>query len=163
MENKNPNSIKRSEALVKFSKEHHSALLLCWKIKQGIKKNIEPKRMANYVLFFFNNNLKNHFAEEEKILFSKLNNDDILKQQALTEHNNIYGMIENFKTENYSKEDLTTFADYLDNHIRFEERILFNYIQQKLSENELQVVLNSQTPAFTDDVDIKWNDYFWEN
>jgi len=39
------NPIKRNEALKPLSRDHHHGLLLCWKIRQGIKLNIEPERI----------------------------------------------------------------------------------------------------------------------
>ena len=162
MESKNPNPIKRNEALVKFSKEHHYGLLLCWKIREGLKNNIDPKRIADYTLFFFDNDLKNHFTEEEKMMFSKLSDDDILKQQAINEHNNVYNLIEKIRIKNYGTETLRTFANDLDNHIRFEERVLFNHIQQKLSEDELLYVQNNHIHIAVD-IDDRWDDRFWES
>ena len=50
---KNQAPIKRHQAIVSFSKDHHFGLLLVWKIRQGLKKSIDPVRISNYVLFFF--------------------------------------------------------------------------------------------------------------
>lgn len=153
--------IKRNTALVKFSQEHHFGLLLCWKIREGIKHNLNAKRIADYVLFFFDNDLQYHFAEEENKLFSKLNDDDVLKQRALKEHNEVYGMIKKFGSENVTHELLNEFAELLDNHIRFEERTLFNHIQEKLSSEELTELLKKKQSK-NEDVDKRWTDCFWE-
>jgi Hemerythrin HHE cation binding domain. len=153
--------IKRNEALVKFSKEHHYGLLLGWEIKQGLQNNIQVKRIANYILFFFDNDLESHFAEEERILFSKLSDDDFLKQQAINEHRSIYRLIKNIRSGKYTTETLVSFADELESHIRFEERVLFNHIQEQLSEDELlEVLLNHKHK--TVDIDGDWEDRFWE-
>ena len=42
--------IKRSEFLKPISREHHHGLLLCWKIRAGLKKGIEPERIKLYQL-----------------------------------------------------------------------------------------------------------------
>lgn len=147
--------------MVKFSQEHHFGLLLCWKIREGIKRNIEAKRIASYVLFFFDNDLQHHFAEEEENLFSKLNDDDVLKQQVLNEHRLIYEMIKKFRSTDATHEQLNAFASLLDNHIRFEERTLFNHIQQKLSDDELKELLKQERNK-NDDLDKRWADCFWE-
>jgi len=153
--------LKRHISLVSYSQEHHFVLLLCWKIREGIKQNIEVKRIANYTLFFFDNDLQLHFAEEEKCLFGKLNDDDVFKQRAVKEHNEINAMIKNFRSGNTTHEQLNTFANLLDNHIRFEERILFNHIQQILSEDELKVMPKHERNN-NEDIDKKWTDCFWE-
>ena len=47
--------IKRSQALIQFSREHHFGLLLVWKMRQGLKENIEPIRISDYTIFIFEN------------------------------------------------------------------------------------------------------------
>ena len=65
METKKP--IKRDPAIVTFSKDHHFALLLVWKIRQGLKNEIETSRIINYATHFFDNDLIFHFEEEERV------------------------------------------------------------------------------------------------
>ena len=84
MEPKKP--IKRNPAIVTFSKDHHFALLLVWKISQGLKKEIEPSRIINYVAHFFDTDLIFHFEEEETLLFSKLPSDNLLRLQSEEGH-----------------------------------------------------------------------------
>ena len=49
--------IKRSEELVSLSRDHHDGLLLSWKIRTGINKGIELKRIADYVLHSYRTEL----------------------------------------------------------------------------------------------------------
>ncbi|MEO8710762.1 MAG: hemerythrin domain-containing protein [Parafilimonas sp.] len=154
--------INRSEALIKFSREHHFGLLLVWKIRQGLKKNIEPVRISDYVVFFFNNELTAHFKEEEKDLFVKLPPDDSLRKQAFAEHEKVYKMVDDIHKNKLNADLLNQFADALENHIRFEERILFNHLQQLLSEAEL-IKLAEEHSKREGDVDDKWDDHFWVN
>ncbi len=152
--------IKRHKAIVQFSREHHFGLLLIWKIRQGLKANIDPKRISDYVLFFFDEDLKTHFAEEERSLFSKLDDDDGLKFQAMKEHTEILHYIAEIRSDNKNPELLTVFADALDRHIRFEERVLFNHLQSKLSDAAL-AALALEHPERVEDTDSRWNDHFW--
>ena len=69
---KNHTPLKRHQAIVSFSKDHHFGLLLVWKIRQGLVKDIDAERISNYVLFFFKEDLVKHFREEEQFLFCKL-------------------------------------------------------------------------------------------
>lgn len=151
---------KRHNALVMFSREHHHALLLVWKIREGIKNNVEPERVCNYVLHFFESDLRSHFYEEENTLFLKLNSADILKQQAVAEHELIYNLIDKLKkgTKYYSL--LNEFADTLEKHIRFEERTLFNHIQELLSDSELNKIIQNHSNKKINS-DSNWTDYFW--
>ena len=152
--------LKRHEALVKFSQEHHNGLLLCWKIRQGIKHKIQPDRISAYTLFFFEEDLKKHFKEEEETLFPRLDPSDPLRLQAIGEHQQIYSLIERIRNEMAGHDELNEFADALDKHIRFEERILFNHIQTRLQDAELTELANSHEHSACD-IDARWNDPFW--
>lgn len=154
--------IKRSPALIQFSREHHFGLLLGWKIRDGIKKNIPTERINAYTIFFFENELAKHFKEEEKDLFVKLPVDDNLRKRAFDEHAHIYQLIDELKENKQDKNLLLNFADVLDNHIRFEERILFNHIQQLLSAETLKLLEENHSKRKSD-ADDKWDDHFWEN
>lgn len=152
--------VKRHNALVKFSKEHHFGLLLCWKIRQGVMDNVSEKRIVDYVLHFFDTDLKHHFEEEEKSLFAKLSPGNDLRKQAVREHQLVYTMISNMRDGASSNEELLTFADTLEKHIRFEERVLFTHLQQKLSAVDLQALMNTHS-ANTVVADDNWTDKFW--
>lgn len=152
--------IKRHPALVQLSRDHHFGLLLVWKIRQGIKKDIAKERISNYILFFFNEDLKDHFKEEETNIFSKLPEDNPLYIQAISEHTEIYKLVEKIKQNPENETLLTFFADTLEKHIRFEERSLFNYLQEILSEEELVDLIKEDTHQ-KENIDLKWNDQFW--
>ncbi|MDZ4668379.1 MAG: hemerythrin domain-containing protein [bacterium] len=152
--------IKRSKALVQFSREHHFGLLLVWKIRQGLKNNIALERISNYTLFSYDNELAAHFKEEEKDLFVKLPAQDELRKQAFAEHEQIYKLVASIREEKTSSNLLSTFADSLDKHIRFEERILFNHLQKNLSIEEIKK-LEENHSARDEKVDDQWEDQFW--
>lgn len=154
--------IKRSQALIQFSREHHFGLLLVWKIRQGLKKNIEPERINSYTLFCFEKELLAHFQEEEKDLFTKLPANDYLCKQALEEHEHIYELVANLRKNPLDIKLLTAFADVLDSHIRFEERTLFNHLQSHLTEEELKELEEGHSKR-EGDIDEKWDDQFWVN
>ncbi|MEO7264463.1 MAG: hemerythrin domain-containing protein [Ferruginibacter sp.] len=154
--------IKRSQALIQFSREHHFGLLLVWKIRQGLKNNTESSRISSYAIFFFENELTAHFKEEEKDLFVKLPADDLLRLQAFAEHEKIYSLIDGIQKDKENINLLKEFADTLDSHIRFEERTLFNHLQQHLSEEALKKLEEGHSKR-EGDVDDKWDDHFWIN
>lgn len=151
---------KRYDALIKFSREHHYGLLLVWKIRRGIKNNIEAERIADYTLFFFEKDLKTHFKEEETILFTKLDSKNSMLKRALQEHRKIYTLINAIRADKNNFNLLNEFADTLEKHIRFEERELFNYLQNNLSETEL-IELAEKHRGKACDVSENWNDKFW--
>jgi hemerythrin-like domain-containing protein len=151
--------IKRHQALVSFSKEHHFGLLLVWKIRQGLDNAVSAERISKYVLFFFNEDLKTHFKEEEELLFSKLPATDALRVRAEEEHKEIYHLTALIKQTVSDEKLLRQFADTLDKHIRFEERVLFNHLQTHIPGGELEEI--SKRFSNSVDPDSKWEDIFW--
>ncbi|MDI3321257.1 hemerythrin domain-containing protein [Pinibacter soli] len=151
--------IKRSEHLVRLSREHHSGLLFCWKIRQGLKKNVDTERIRKYVGYFWQNDLEEHFREEENILFALKSDDDKVKK-ALHEHVQIKALIDSI-TESNSPEasQLTSLADAIDNHIRFEERELFPYLETSFTPEQL-LKMGEQLNAGPSSVD-NYEDVFW--
>lgn len=127
-------SEKRNIALQSLSREHHHALLLCWKIKMGFSKGVSIERIKAYSTWFYKNHILNHFEMEEKFIFPILGNQNELVLQALKEHKILLALFEdNITVENSLRQiqiDLTK-------HIRFEEQILFNEIQEKASQDQL--------------------------
>lgn len=137
---KNIIPLKRHQAIVSFSKDHHFGLLLVWKIRQGLQKDISTERVSNYVLFFFKEDLAKHFKEEEQLLFSKLPADDKLRNKAEKEHQAICNLVAAIDQKKDDSTLLSQLADELEQHIRFEERELFNHLQNNISEKELELV-----------------------
>ncbi|MFN3760414.1 MAG: hemerythrin domain-containing protein [Algoriphagus aquaeductus] len=135
MEKKAP--LKRHPALHHLSHDHHHGLLLCWKIRQGFKLDVEHDRMKTYCEWFWENHLQAHFEEEEKLIFPILPEDDPMIRQALSEHKRLRKLF--FTWENPAK-TLGQIEEDLEKHIRFEERVLFSVIQEKASATQLEVI-----------------------
>jgi iron-sulfur cluster repair protein YtfE (RIC family) len=152
--------IKRHPAMVSFSKDHHFGLLLVWKIRQGLKKSIEAGRIGKYVLFFFSEDLLKHFWDEEKLLFSRLRADDLLRIQAEEDHAVIYQLIKDIRNQTEDTGLLTQLADRLEKHIRFEERELFNHLQSVIGADELALI-EKRIGNDSKEIDEKWDDIFW--
>ncbi len=152
--------IKRQKELQPLSREHHHGLLLCWKIRTGLRKHVEVQRIRDYCTSFFNNQLLPHFEIEEKYLFPLLGKDNELARQGIEQHRELVRLI---KIENAAPGDFHRIADLLDEHIRFEERILFNKIQETASAEDLAIVAAihpEQAPMCAAIED--WEDKFWE-
>lgn len=153
--------IKRQKGLLRFSQDHHYGLLLVWKIRTGIRKKIAPERIANFCQFFFDHDLQKHFEEEELHLFSKLEADNPMRQRALKDHEHIGGLFGKLRAGEHHVALLNELADTLEQHIRYEERTLFNELQLKLSEDELAELAKIHNSK-AQDVSEQWDDKFWE-
>jgi hemerythrin-like domain-containing protein len=154
--------IKRSKELVSLSREHHDGLLLCWKINSGLKKDIQPVRISSYIVHFFDNDLDKHFTEEELYLFPVLDNTSPFRIEAETQHKKLREMVRNSRSNTQiSADSLKAFAELLNEHIRFEERTLFNLIEKEAGQELLKSIeekLNPHNKCNTD-----WHDQFWLN
>lgn len=155
--------ITRSEELVPLSRDHHFGLLLCWKIKTGLNKNIDISRVIDYVLFFYRNHLEQHFAEEEQYIFPLLEESDTMIQQAILEHDVIRSLIAKLNDGERSVDLLKKLEKKLNDHIRFEERQLFPRIEQFASENELSDAGNIIAEIHRSNEEPVWDDEFWLN
>lgn len=154
--------IKRSAALLPLSREHHFDLLLAWKIRKGLDKNVDSKRITAYITYLDENLMDTHFSDEEKLIFDLLPADDKMCRRARNEHEQIKKMIAEMKDEKNKKgaELFSQFADLVEGHVRYEERDLFPYLEGKLSISkleELENVLSKKHDVFVD----KWTDEFW--
>ena len=152
--------IKRSPHIAELSRDHHHTLLLGWKIRQGIKLNADTSRISAYAVHFYKNHIEQHFDEEETLLFQGLPEGDELKERALSEHHSLRSLFTSLSTKS-DYEKLTLIADLLDQHIRFEERVLFPHIERTLPLEELEKV-GQQLAAATHAEDV-WKDEFWKN
>jgi len=148
--------IKRSEFLKPLSREHHHGLLFCWKIRAGIKKDVEVSRIKKYADWFYQNYLIPHFEVEEKYVFPILGNENELIKKAVSEHRKIERLFES--TTEFQK-NISLIGEELVDHIRFEERILFGEIQKNATaEQLLSIEFNHSDEKFVDNL----TDPFWE-
>ena len=150
-----PEPIKRHTALQPLSREHHHGLLLSWKIREGLKRNIEPARIKKYTEWFWENHLRQHFEFEELYIFPILGDKDKMVKRAKKEHGRLRRL---FTSKKRVEINLSLIEEELVAHIRFEERILFNEIQKNATEEQLALLENSHQQASVTEV---WEDEFW--
>ncbi len=143
-----------------LSREHHDGLLLCWKIRFGIKNELDVARIGGYVLYSWETHLEAHFLDEEKYLFPLLPGDNPKLVRAIREHGNISSQVDNIRSQPTYKA-LSTFADELEAHIRFEERDLFNIIEQLADKTHLEKA-GVEIAGRIHKTEQIWNDNFWE-
>ncbi len=147
--------IKRNESLQAVSRDHHHGLLLSWKIRTGLKKEIELERIKKYAKWFYTTHLLPHFDLEEKYVFIILGNEHELVKKALSDHQRL---IQLFESDIVSVENLIAIEKELESHIRFEERVLFNEIQMIATEPQLEKIKSIHPDEkFSDNI----SDTFW--
>lgn len=152
--------IKRNENILPLSRDHHFGLLFCWKIREGLKKNVESERISGYVNWFWETNLHKHFEEEENILFNKLQDEKC--EKALQQHKEIERQINNItKNKKADPGAYAALADLIDEHIRFEERELFPFLEKTLPPKILSEIGSQLNTLHTDNGEEIYPNEFW--
>lgn len=146
-----------------LSRQHHAGLLFCWKLRQGIRLGVETGRMSRYVDYFWKSELQSHFKKEEELLF--IDSSDPFVSQAMDEHALLKTQIELivYSGSGTIIQQLDNVAATLDEHIRFEERILFPHLEGMFPKEKLENIERSLT---ADNDKIYREDYadkFWKD
>ncbi|MFD1630222.1 hemerythrin domain-containing protein [Pseudopedobacter beijingensis] len=151
--------IKRSNFLIQLSRDHHLSLLFCWKIKEGLKRDISPI-LKDYVHFFWKGHMLDHFKQEEILLYN--NCLDQLCKDAVNQHDIITEIIRQIHQDENPKSSLfQSLIDQVNLHIRFEERQVFPHLEKSLSTAELRLIekiLDKEKDDFTDNYPVE----FWK-
>jgi hemerythrin-like domain-containing protein len=147
--------IERHKAIQPLSREHHQGLLLSWKIRTGLSKGVSTDRIKTYADWFYKTYFIPHFEEEEKHLFPILGNNNILIKKAIAQHRRLDRL---FSNTSELKKYLNLIEEELEQHIRFEERVLFNEIQKVATEQQLQFILehHNESKFFESSADRFW-------
>lgn len=151
--------IKRSIQLQPLSREHHDGLLFVWKIREGLKNHTSIEKLKDFTSWFWRNHIRPHFFQEEKILIPAIPEGHLLAHQLKQEHNFIRELIITIDKDT-DLHDFTRLANLLETHIRFEERELFQYLEQHLSKEQLEDIFAKleQHPVSCNE---EWKDEFW--
>ena len=150
--------IKRSKQLAPLSREHHETLLFAWKIRQGKKYGTSSEIIVSYCNWFWETHLQDHFKKEEQVFSSIISIDHPIMIKMLDDHEAIKIKLKQV-SEFPSNEGFDRLAEIIIYHVQFEERDLFNYIEQIASPEQL----NSIAISLIDEKSKypPWNHWFW--
>lgn len=144
--------MKRLKQLYYLSWDHRTVLLECFNILKYIKtySDEETSTKKNSIINLYENDLLLHFRTEEEVLLPRL----ILKKEAnldlirktFDDHLLIHSLIVLLRKEQSdiqkTKSILKELSRTLNDHIRFEERELFQHLQSVLDEVEFNDIEN---------------------
>ncbi|MDE3143355.1 MAG: hypothetical protein KGL19_04325, partial [Bacteroidota bacterium] len=82
-------------------------------------------------------------------------------KQAEADHYIIYKLIDEIGKNRSDISLLDQLADTLEKHIRFEERELFNHLQNTIHAEDLEIIA-TRLANNSNEIDEKWEDVFWE-
>jgi len=152
--------VHRDGTMASLGKDHHYDLMFCWRIKQGIKKRVDTRRLFQYVQYFWFHHLREHLSEEENLLFGRVQ-DDFCKR-GYQEHNQIRRQIRKiFYHESQQPIAYLKLVDLLTAHIHFEEDVLFPHLENILPARFLAEVSHPIAALHEQSVQDDYADVFW--
>jgi len=141
-------TVKRHPALVPLSEEHHQELAHARRLLRAAGAGPEERlAVASAYLDAFFTETVEHFRREEEILFPlyvRHAGSTPVLERILREHMELHGLVRALRAEaaagDIPPEALRTLGDLLHDHVRLEERELFEEIERIVPAAELKGV-----------------------
>lgn len=131
----------RDKSLIPLSHQHQRALALCVRIDRAQPiPTADLEAWQAEIAQHFAQEIKTHFAAEESVLFPaarQFHELIPLVKELVTDHASLRESFSQAETRRMSADGLRDFAEQLANHIRKEERQLFERLQQLMTSQEL--------------------------
>ena len=141
--------MKRHPALVPLSEDHHHELVQARKLVRAADATAVERLGvgAAYVDAFFTDTVR-HFRDEEEAVFplyaAYAGDDDPLLARTLREHMELHGLARALRAEvaagDVPPETLRALGTLLSDHVRMEERELFEAMQRLVPAEELDAL-----------------------
>jgi hemerythrin-like domain-containing protein len=155
--------MKRDTALQSLSHQHHNSLMGCLLVRKGVEKKADKKVLKDFIVNWWQKDLQSHMQAEEKVLLPYLDKHRFNKSYLNVisrDHDMIRLLTDRLRVHEDGYRLYSIYADLVEQHIRFEERVVFEKIQEKFSHEDL-AILEKQLPVES----RKCSDYpvkFWE-
>jgi iron-sulfur cluster repair protein YtfE (RIC family) len=148
-----------SNTLSPLSKEHVDGLNFASRIRKGLHLHVKLERLREYTLWYWTEHIRPHFFQEEKMLMPWLPAGHALLTRVKDEHHYIRELVLAIDEEAENR-TLALLADLIEDHIEFEENILFPYLAGILDQDLVDKIgqMIDKHPL----KQIEWKDRFWE-
>ena len=135
----------RDRSLIPLSHEHQHALGMCVLVQRallgdGSEENLARQREV--ILAMWNGEIREHFAVEESVVFPVLEDYPgaaALVEELAREHAGMRGLFAELEA-GADRETMDRLCVMLSEHVRKEERALFEQIQQLLTREQLDAL-----------------------
>lgn len=135
--------MKRSEALIPLSHDHHQALFVAKLLRDAPDAPDRGKGARSAFMEFWRKDGEVHFRIEEEVLAPGVGLPAGVASDGLTrmrdEHALIRGLVSSLTAES-DPEQLREIGQALSDHVRFEERELFPLIEGTLAADQLEML-----------------------
>jgi iron-sulfur cluster repair protein YtfE (RIC family) len=153
----------RDASLIALSHQHQHALALCVRIGKNfaeVHDTPDVHRWESEIVRLFDDEIKYHFEAEQKFVFLEADKFEELQQlvdELRIEHTLIRRNVERARAQQFTVTDLQVFTATLSEHIRKEERQLFEAMQRLLAPEALTRV-GQQVAAYFETSEGKLRD-----
>jgi len=134
----------RDKNLVPLSRQHQHALALCVRINRATLSTArELDAWQAEIQQHFEQEIQYHFAAEEAGIFPAARRFPELRslvEELVADHAQLRTYFTSATNRTLDREALRQFAELLSTHIRKEERQLFERMQERLTQDELQKI-----------------------
>jgi len=134
----------RDKNLVPLSRQHQHALALCVRINRATLSTArELDAWQAEIQQHFEQEIQYHFAAEEAGIFPaarRFPEFRSLVEELVADHAQLRTYFTSATNRTLDREALRQFAELLSTHIRKEERQLFERMQERLTQDELQKI-----------------------
>lgn len=118
----------RHPLVVNFSREHHFGLVFCRHMGRLIESKSDLEHIRLLFKLFWENELKNHTDSEETFVKNLKTVPETRQMEA--DHLKLKGMF--LECDDYGYDELQNLVNLLEDHIRFEEKVLFPRVSDLL-------------------------------
>ncbi len=136
-------SMLRDPNLVPLSHQHQHALALCVRIRRALDSGATNyDNLQQEIVQLWNSEIAAHFEAEEQFIFPPANDIGLapLVERLLAHHALITARVLQARRKEMSLDDISRFAAELSEHIRIEERELFEELQKRLTPDQLRIL-----------------------
>jgi len=131
----------RDKNLIPLSHQHQHALAMCVRLDRALAKgDADLNAWQEEIAGIWESEIRFHFEAEEKVLFPAAEKYAPLRplvKQLLSEHAMLRGFFARAQTRRLDAATLRTFVETLSQHIRTEERELFEECQRQMPAGEM--------------------------
>ena len=140
--------MKRHETLIPLTHDHHHALAQVRRLRRAADQDVDERRsVCDHFLRFFNHDTVEHFRQEEELIFplaAAAGEAQEVLERALVEHVVIHAAVRSLQQEQKdggpTPEAISKVSGLLEEHIRFEEKVVFPLLQSIVPEADLAAV-----------------------
>ena len=131
----------RDKNLIPLSHQHQHALAMCVRLERALAKGTaDLNAWQQEIVSIWESEIRYHFEAEEKILFPAADKYASLKplvKRLLSEHTTLRDFFARAQARRLNAEALKTFGETLSQHIRTEDRQLFEECQRLMPAEEM--------------------------